>query len=134
MEPVNGDGVPVAADTTALRRARATDVRADGSVKKAPFLPRTERRDADGLSVSIERADLAEIHRQLYVAPNKVVVSIEVNQVRALSLDVIANPTDADPSHALITGIPDRETHLAECERKAEELAERARLYQFPEA
>ena len=60
--------------------------------------------------------------------------SVSAIQTRHLTLDVIHSPDESDPAHALITGIPDRtkgQVELAQAERFAEMLAERASEYSF---
>ena len=61
---------------------------------------------------------------------------LRVASVRELEpLDVVAEPDEDDPAHALIVGIPDRTVginELAKAEYFASELAKRAKPYNFP--
>ena len=120
----------------ALRRIRNSEMNASGRIKKAAFMPRKEK-DRDGLSVSIERSELRESHRAKFESEGHRACQVAVRAVRELSpLDVIPSPTQEDPAHALITGIPDRTRgpeELAAAEHFAEELAKRASRYDFPD-
>jgi hypothetical protein len=114
---------------------RKTDVRRDGKIKKAAFLPSSSGKDRDGLSVSILDPEYVDLHRAKFERPDKSTAKIIVADVRATGLDVVASPDKGDPGHALITGIPDRtvgDDQMKEAERLAQLLADRASEYKFP--
>jgi len=108
---------------------------ASGKIRKSAFMPRKEGQDRDGLSVSIETAEIAALHRAKFESDGHKACQIPVGSVRELpQLDVIARPTAEDPAHALIIGIPDRTlgpAQLATVEHLAQELAKRATAYTF---
>jgi hypothetical protein len=113
---------------------REGDIRSDGQIKKAVFMPRQNGMDRDGLSVSISDPKYLNLHRARYGQPGKATASIVVRDVREIGLDVVADPDDGDPRHALITGIPDRtlgDGEKLEAERIAQLLASRATVYTF---
>jgi hypothetical protein len=128
MQPA---GLAVAHNARLLRRTRAKDVKSDGRIAKAAFLPRPER-DRAGLSVSTENSQFRELHRAKYLVEGRAVIWIGASDVRAIGLDAIEAPDEHDPCHALITGIPDPGDNKVEAERKAEQLALRAARYIFP--
>jgi len=114
---------------------REKDVYSDGRVKKTAFLPRAKGQDRDGLSVSVLDSRYVGLHRSKYKRPDRATASITVNAVRELGLDVVPAPNPDDPSHALITGIPDRtigDQESLQADRFAEQLAKRAVRYSFP--
>jgi len=80
---------------------------------------------------------LAERHKQKFLGQaDRAVVSISIDQIAALGLEVKANPDRADPRHCLVVGIPDPSRgpdQLAAAERLAQKLASSARKYAFPE-
>jgi hypothetical protein len=121
-----------------LRRVRNSELNASGKVRKSAFMPRREGQDRDGLSVSIETAELSVVHRAMFEGDGHRAPQILVGSVRDLPpLDVVARPTAEDPAHALITGMPDRTLgieQLATVEHLARELAKRATAYTFPDA
>jgi hypothetical protein len=123
---------PIVGGASLLRRARAGDIRKNGTVKKAAFLPSTSGKDRDGLSVSIQDEAFRALHRTLYVLPGRKTAIIRSDLVRVIGLDVHEAPEEQDPKHALIVGIPDltqggQQKVLAE--RCAEQLASMAREY-----
>jgi len=131
----------VTAAAALLRGTREADIK-KGRVKKAAFLPRANGNDRDGLSVSIRDEAYRDLHKAIYVRPGRGTAVIGADAVRDISLrnaageeirlDVHSAPEEADPLHALITGIPDRtvgETEKLMAERFAEQLANRAREY-----
>ena len=134
LPPPGSPPTRISDSDNALRRVRTTDVRVDGAVKKQAFLPRKGGRDRDGLSVSIQREALIEVHRMFFTAPGKRAAVVVVQAVRNLELDVVASATVEDPAHALIVGIPDRDTEPLQAERIAELLAHAAGPYEFPPA
>lgn len=133
MTPARG-GVPAAANT--LRRIRSSEINASGRVRKSAFMPRKSGHDHDGLSVSIETDELSSLHRNLFEAEGHRACQISVASVRELpALDVISDPTQEDPAHAMIVGLPDRtlgHEQLATVTYLAQELAKRATGYTFP--
>lgn len=133
MTPARG-GVPAAAN--ALRRIRSSETNASGQIRKSAFMPRKSGQDRDGLSVSIETDELSSLHRNLFEAEGHRACQIRVTSVRELpELDVISDPTQQDPAHALIVGLPDRtlgQQQLATVTYLAQELAKRATSYTFP--
>jgi hypothetical protein len=132
MTPARGS--PPAANT--LRRIRNSEINASGRIRKSAFMPRKGGQDRDGLSVSIETAELSNLHRNLFEAEGHRACQISVASVRELpALDVVSDPTQEDPAHALIVGLPDRtlgREQLAAVEYLAQELARRASGYTFP--
>jgi len=99
-------------------------------------MPRKGGQDRDGLSVSIETVELSNLHRNLFEVERHRACQIGVAAVKELpALDVVSDPTQEDPSHALIVGLPDRtlgREQLAAVEYLAQELAKRATGYTFP--
>ncbi len=79
-------------DDAALRGMRATDVRGDGKIKKVAFMPRSNGKDRDGLSVSIADRDYPELHRAKYEQPGKAIANVLVRDVRSIGLTVLAAP------------------------------------------
>ncbi len=127
----------VTLEDTALRGMRASDKRANGRIKKSVFLPRSKGQDRDGLSISISDPAYVVLHRAKYEQPGKATASIVVKEVLKIDLNVVADPDETDPKHALITGIPDLtlgEAERREAERFAELLANHANIYTFPPA
>jgi len=100
------------------------------------FLPSKSGKDRDGLSVSIENAALRAVHRAKYDDDEHRACYLMVASVRELKpLDVVAEPDEDDPAHALIVGIPDLTLGINELERAehfASELAKRAKQYTSP--
>ena len=98
-------------------------------------MPRRDGQDCDGLSVSIETEELSALHEAKFESEGHKACQILVESVRELRpLDVISNPNDDDPAHALIIGMPDRppgRAELAAVEHLAQELAKRATAYTF---
>ena len=119
-----------------LRRIRSSEINNSGKVRKSAFMPRKEGQDRDGLSVSIESAELSALHRTKFQSDGHRACQIRVGSVRELQpLDVITDPKVDDPAHALIVGMPDRtigSEELAAVEHFAQELARRAAVYVFP--
>jgi hypothetical protein len=113
---------------------RRTDVRRDGQINKSAFMPRSNGKDRDGLSVSIFDQEFHDVHRAKYDQPAKAVACIVVLEILRIGLKVNADPDEEDPRHALIVGIPDRtlgDQERLEAERLAEQLAKRATLFHF---
>ncbi len=127
---------PIAPEANALRRARRSEIRPSGRIRKGVFLPSKSGKDRDGLSVSIENAALRAVHRAKYDDDEHRACYLMVASVRELKpLDVVAEPDEDDPAHALIVGIPDLTLGINELERAehfASELAKRAKPYTFP--
>ena len=98
-------------------------------------MPRRDGQDRDGLSVSIETEELSALHQVKFESEGHRACQIHVESVRELRpLDVVADPNDDDPAHALIIGMPDRTLgteQLAAVEHLAQELARRATAYTF---
>jgi hypothetical protein len=119
-----------------LRGIKRDEIHKSGLVKKAAFKPRSNGKDRDGLSTSIEKPELRELHRAKYESDKKLAVYLVVQGVRAIPLAVKWEPLSDDPAHSLITGVPgeaDRSLHdLALAERYAELLALAAKSYTFP--
>lgn len=109
---------------------------ASGKIRKSAFMPRREGQDRDGLSVSIETAEISALHHAKFESDGHKACQIPVGSVGEFpQLDVITGPTAEDPAHALITGMPDRTLgpeQLATVEHLAQELAKRATAYTFP--
>src|SRR5450759_1207943 len=100
---------PIAPEARALRRVRRSEIKSSGWVRKAAFLPRKSGKDRDGLSVSIENADLRAVHQAKYEDGEHRACYVTVGSVRELKpLDVVPAPDEDDPAHSLIVGIPDR--------------------------
>jgi hypothetical protein len=124
-------------DRTALRRVRISEIRGSGEVKKNAFLPRKSGVDKKGLSVSIERPDLIEVHRAKFeIAGERCACFLIVGDIRKIgTVDVVPDADPQDPSHALIIGIPDVTLggeDLAKAEYVASQLAKLAKRYDFP--
>ena len=91
-----------------LRGTRSSDIKQDGTVKKTVFLPRKSGKDRCGLSLSIIDPMMAERHKKKFLGQaDRAVVSISIDQIAALGLEVKPNPDRADPRHRLVVGIPD---------------------------
>lgn len=120
-----------------MRGARSSDIKQDGTIKKAVFMPRKSGKDRCGLSLSIVDPTLAERHKKKFLSQaDRAVVAISIHQIAALGLEVKPNPDRADPRHCLVVGIPDPSRgldQLAAAERLAQKLASCARRYAFPE-
>lgn len=133
MTPTQGE---VLAAAKALRRIRSNELNASGRIRKTAFMPRKSGLDRDGLSVSIETATLAVLHKRLFEAEGHQACQLRVGSVREMPpLDVVSDPTEEDPAHALIVGLPDRTLgpeQLATVTYLAQELAKRASAYTFP--
>jgi hypothetical protein len=127
---------PIASEANALRRVRRSEIKSSGRVRKGVFLPSKSGKDRDGLSVSIENASLRAVHQAKYEDGEHRACYVTVGSVRELEpLDVVAEPDEGDPAHALIVGIPDLTVGINERERVeyfASELAKRAKPYTFP--
>jgi len=127
---------PIAPEANALRRVRRSEINSLGRIRKGAFLPSKSGKDREGLSVSIENAALRAVHRAKYDDGEHRACYVTVGSVRELQpLDVVAEPDEDDPAHALIVGIPDLTLGINELERAeyfAGELARRPRPYTFP--
>jgi hypothetical protein len=102
-------------------------------------MPRKNGKDDDGLSGSVVRKDLLELHKAKYLSIKATAAVLIADKIRHLEerrlLDVKWAPERDDPAHALITGIPPRNRsleNLRTAERLAELLAEAAQEYSFP--
>jgi hypothetical protein len=82
-----------------------------------------EINDDDGLSVGI--AELCPLDEFRLKFPFGV-LSLHVGRIRAIGLDVVADPED--PTHALITSLPSRETEPVNAESLARNLRDQSRL------
>jgi hypothetical protein len=102
------------------RAATGSDwIASDGRVKKQAFYPRRNH-DPNGLSCAPTQADC----RRHLQRPTHGTISLHVGRVRNLGLDVVPS----DPTHANITGIPQREGNdRARATYLASKLAEIAR-------
>lgn len=100
------------------------------------YIPRTNGRDDDGLSVVLAQSRLT---KELIEGAKKVAASfkktygmatLHTGWVRNIDdkLDVISDPIDGQPFHALLVGIPRRDQSPAETERLAGQLARISRL------
>jgi len=128
---------PAPPDANVLRKIRKSWVKARGGVKKSAFMPRENGNDGDGLSVSVETPNLAEMHLAHFEDGTFCACVVSAVQVRNLTLDIMLAPEIYDAAHALITGVPDRTLgadELAQAERYAEKLADVAAEYHFPGA
>lgn len=127
----------IVSEDAALRGMRDSDIRPDGRIRKSAFKPRSNGQDRDGLSVSISDPAYVGRHRAKYDQPGKATASIVVKEVWKIGLNVIADPDETDPRHALIAGIPDLtlgELEKREAERLAQLLADHANVHMFPPA
>jgi hypothetical protein len=85
---------------------------------------------------TIENAALRAVHHAKYDDGERRACYVTVGSVRELKpLDVVPEPDEDDPAHALIVGIPDLTlgiNELGKAEYFAGELAKRAKPYTFP--
>lgn len=107
-EPVPcGTIVARAVDPDCLKRSTPAGVR------KSAFIPRSNGRHHDGLSVDIVGPITLEGIRARMNAPEKEAVTLHPGHVRGIvagshALDVLSDPIEGNSDHALITGFPPR--------------------------
>jgi hypothetical protein len=132
---MTADPTRISDQANSLRGVRTSEINASGKVRKSAFMPRRDGQDRDGLSVSIEAAELSIVHQAKFESEGHRACQIRVISIRQLQpLDVVANPDEDDPGHALIIGMPDQTLgpdQLADVEHFAQELASRATTYTF---
>lgn len=123
---------PLKSDTVVLRtllKRRHYDSDTNNVLPDA-YIPRPGK-DYDGLSVDIAtsttEAELCAEAREITKRFNRTfgVVQLTVGETRSLDprLDVIADPLENLPNHALLTGVPHQEQNPADAERLAGLLA-----------
>jgi hypothetical protein len=117
--------------TLLVRGIRESEInRHTGLIKKSAFIPRRNGRDDDGLSVSQPGNDSLEQLKTRLCNREGRFCSLLASAIRAIEaesrkLDVCPSPTERDPLHALIKGVPTgrEEAVLALANRLAERLA-----------
>jgi hypothetical protein len=128
-------GDRVATEKDALRRIRRSWIKGSGQIQSVAFEPRANGNDRDGLSVSIAGDGHRELHRQLFESDSLTACAVVAGGVREIGLDVLHAPEADNPTHALITGIPDRTQgdgeNLAAAKHCARRLSSIARPYSF---
>lgn len=127
-------GDPVAHEKDALRRIRRSWIKGAGNINSVAFEPRANGNDRDGLSVSIAEERHRELHRQSFESDSHSACAVVAGGVRDIGLDIFHAPEIEDPTHALITGIPDRTLGAAEllaAKQCAKRLSGIARPYLF---
>ena len=95
------------------------------------YIPRTNGKDDNGLSVTVVDSDteqgIQEEAKAVADSFNKTygVALLNVGKVREIDsrLDVVRDPLKNVPAHALITGVPRPDHNKAEAERLAGQLA-----------
>ena len=95
------------------------------------YLPRSNGKDDDGLSVTVvdseSEKEIQEGAKAVSESFNRTygVALLNVGEVREIDrrLDVVRDPLDGVPNHALIVGIPSPEHNPADAERLAGQLA-----------
>ena len=118
--------------TVLIRGLRPKEInRITRKIKKAAFIPRRNGQDDDGLSASQPANDTREMLLKRLSNADGVfcrfqAVSVRLIEERGIQLDVCPSPTELDPFHALIKGVPTgREPEqIAIATRLAEKLAE----------
>jgi hypothetical protein len=105
-----------------------------GKIKKTAFIPRRNGKDDDGLSVSQPANDSREGLMKRLSNVDGFFCKFQAGLVRLIEegvirLDVCLFPTDLDPYHALIKGVPVTKEQIAIATRLAEKLAAIASKY-----
>lgn len=72
---------PILAHDNLLLRMRDTDVYRDGRIKKAAFLPSSNWKDRDGLSVSVQDPQYKALHRAAFCVPGRLTAALAVHAV-----------------------------------------------------
>ena len=136
---------PVSDDTVLVRNIRDDEInRTTGRIKRGAFRPRNNGKDDDGLSVSEPLSD--SIQRLCERTSNKggLFCYLTAGGVRQVEdggitpLDITPEPTDSDPRHSLIVGMPklverqSSDESKALTERLAEGLAQASAKYVPP--
>ena len=103
-------------------------------IKKAAFIPRRNGQDDDGLSVSQPAGDSRDRLMVRLSNAEGLFCKFQAGLVRAIEegkirLDVCPYPTEKDPYHALIKGVPTSRTQAALATRLADRLAAIASEY-----
>jgi hypothetical protein len=123
-----------------VRGVRQSEInRATGKVKKHAFLPRTNGKDDDGLSVSQPSSDSREQLRARLANAEGLFCALMAGDIRRINedsvfLDVCPKPTELDPLHSLILGVPTNREQRALATRLAQNLANISAVYDPPEA
>jgi len=103
-------------------------------IKKAAFIPRRNGQDDDGLSASQPAGDSRDRLMVRLSNAEGLFCKFQAGLVRAIEegeirLDVCPYPTEKDPYHALIKGVPTSRTQAALATRLADRLAAIASEY-----
>jgi hypothetical protein len=106
-------------------------------IKKSAFIPRRNGKDDDGLSASQPANDSRNsLMRRLNNSDGSFCSfqagSVRMTEEAGIRLDVCPFPTEVDPHHALIKGVPTSQEQVATATRLAEKLAEIASEYTPP--
>lgn len=123
-------------ETNIIRALREDEYRADKTIRKGAFVPRTNGKDDDGLSVSEPLHDnkaALQVRMQTDSESFCVLSAGCVRGVGEKALDVCRDRTEQDPYHCLIVGVPATKTEKALANRLAEKLAECSKFYTPPE-
>jgi len=125
--------------TRMVRGVRASWVnRLNGRIRKDAFIPRRNGKDDDGLSISQPAQDSREALRQRLSNEEGVFCSFVAGSAREIAeedvtLDVCPDPTERDPYHSLIKGVPTDRNRKLVATRLAQRLADISAIYEPPE-
>jgi|ERR1017187_3497985 hypothetical protein len=131
---------PIPDITLIIRGIREREINHEtGRIKKAAFIPRRNGHDDDGLSVSQPAGDSRDVLMVRLSNAEGIFCQLQAGSVRMIAegpiqLDVCPDPTELDPHHALIKGVPATHSQAAVATRLAERLAGIASRYIPPES